>query len=60
MAISFVLHVGLLFLPLPAPDVVEEDALAETEEPEEEPEILSLSAVEAPPAPVEAPPQQER
>ncbi|NJN21634.1 MAG: hypothetical protein HC812_11215 [Leptolyngbya sp. RL_3_1] len=59
MGMSFVLHIGLLFLPLPAQETVEEEALEE-EAPAEEPEILSLSAVDLPPEPVETPPQPEQ
>jgi hypothetical protein len=58
MGISFVLHIGLLFLPLPAQEAVEEETLVEEEVPAEEPEILSLSAVEPLPETSEPPQAQ--
>ncbi|MGD1907030.1 MAG: hypothetical protein ACFB0C_13680 [Leptolyngbyaceae cyanobacterium] len=58
MGISFVLHLGLLFLPLPAQELVNEEL--EEEELQEEPEILSLSTVEPPPEPIETSLQEQQ
>ena len=62
MGISIILHIALLFVPLPSL----EDAAEETVEAEEEPEvdeeapidILSLSEIEVPDPPPEPPPEQ--
>lgn len=58
MAVSLIFHVALLFVPLPAPDTAEEEVDEEPlPEPEETPEILSLSTVEIPEPPPEQPQQ---
>lgn len=61
MGISFLLHIFLLFVPLPSPDVaeeeVEEEEVEEIDE-EEAVDILSLSDIEVPEPPAEPPPEQ--
>ncbi|MDB9526195.1 hypothetical protein PN498_09375 [Oscillatoria sp. CS-180] len=61
MGISIVLHIALLFVPLPSREVAEEEtAEDEIEEvDDEEPiDILSLSDIEIPEPPAEPPPEQ--
>lgn len=60
MAISLVLHVLLLFVPLPEPETVVEEEPTEADLPAEEEavDILSISDIPAPEPPSEPPPEQ--
>lgn len=59
MGISLLLHVALLFVPLPEPDIAEEENIEEELPPEEEAvDILSLSDIPVPEPPPEPPAQE--
>lgn len=60
MGISLILHVALLFMPLPTSDNLDEEVVEEEEPPTEEEavDILSISDIPVPEPPTEPPPEQ--
>ena len=62
MGISIVLHIALLFMPLPSFDNLDEEVAENTSEEEEDApiDILSLSEIAAPEPPPEPPPEQSQ